>query len=1017
MSEENKATYRFEITGIDCANCAAKLESKIAEIEGISNVSLSFMNNSLTYDCNHDDGKKIEEAVCAVAAKEEPDAVITAKGHSHHHHHDEEHHHEHGEHCECHHEHHHDHEEAETATYRFEITGIDCANCAAKLESKIAEIEGISNVSLSFMNNSLTYDCNHDDGKKIEEAVRAVAAKEEPDAVITAKGHSHHHHHDEEHHHEHGEHCECHHEHHHDHEEAETATYRFEITGIDCANCAAKLESKIAEIEGISNVSLSFMNNSLTYDCNHDDGKKIEEAVRALAEKEEPDAVITAKGHSHHHHHHDEEHHHDHEVSEERSVHETELTRKYRITGLDCADCAAKLEGKLAEAEGVSAVNISFMTSTLRFDCKDEDLAKAEEQIRAITAKEEPEAVIEKFPEKTSTETVKKEEPKTDPMLIRLIVGAVLFVCGLFLSGNLQTAVMLIAYLILGYDVLYKAVKGIGRGQVFDEHFLMAVATCSAIYLQDFKEAAGVMLFYQIGEYFQELAVRKSRKSIGELMDIRPEFAVVYRHGEWVTVDPEEVDIGERILVKPGERVPLDGVIVKGASSLDTSGLTGESRPADVDEGDNVCSGSVNGSGVLEIKVTSLYQDSTVARVLDLVENQESRKANAEQFISKFSRYYTPIVVFSAIAVAIIVALFGPGLREGIERACTFLVISCPCALVISIPLSFFAGIGGLSSRGILVKGANLIETLAGIDQVVMDKTGTLTSGEFAVEEIIADADLKDKVLEDAAKAEMLSNHPVAAGIRRSYGKAVDNSNLHDASELPGRGMSVTDGEEVILAGNYKLMKENNIACSECSETGTLVYVARNGKYEGCLVLRDQLKEEAKPTVDQLHQIGKKCMIVSGDHKEITEMAGRSIGADAAFGECLPHDKVEKINELKKSGTTAFVGDGVNDAPVLVSADIGIAMGAMGSDAAIEAADVVIMDDKIEKIPLAIGSAKRILKVVNENIYGAIAIKVGTLILGAFGIANMWMAIFADTGVAMLCVLNSMRLLKISEKN
>ena len=1126
MSEHERAVYKFEITGIDCANCAAKLESKIAEIEGISNVSLSFMNNSLQYECDHDEGKRIEE-VRALAAKEEPDAVIVPKGHTHKHHHEDEHHehyhhhhhHNHEEHdhcedeetCSCsEHEHHHHHDE-ETAIFKFEITGIDCANCAAKLESKIAEIEGISNVSLSFMNNSLQYECDHDEGKRIEAEVRALAAKEEPDAVIVSKGHTHKHHHHEDEHHEHHHHhhhnheehdhcedeetCSCsEHEHHHhdDHEEEETAIFKFEITGIDCANCAAKLESKIAEIEGISNVSLSFMNNSLQYECDHDEGKRIEEEVRALAAKEEPDAVIVSKGHMHKHHHHEgEHHHHAHEEHKTERHHETALTRKYRITGIDCADCAARLERKMAETDGVENLSISFINSLLVFDCHDEDLERVEKDLIACADKEEPDAVIEKIEsgstseyvyrianidcadcaeelavrtakipgvvraeadfmkealtfecaprdqkrieqemiamiakyepevavsamEAAETKAAPEEDDEDKKMLIRLAIGAVLFIVSVLLQGIPQAAVAIAAWLVLGYDVLLKAVRGIGRGQVFDEHFLMAVATIAAIYLKDYREAAGVMLFYQIGEYFQDLAVRRSRKSIGELMDIRPDYAWVEENGEFIRVSPEQVREGEIICVRPGEKVPLDGIVTKGASCLNTSSLTGESRLQDVDVDDAVISGAVNETGVLEIRVTKEYGESTVAKILELVENTDSRKAKQEKFITKFSRWYTPLVVFSALVTALIVSLIYGDVNEGIRRACTFLVISCPCALVISIPLSFFAGIGGLSGKGILVKGANVIETLANVSQAVFDKTGTLTTGEFTVDKIVDAAD-ESAALYHAACAEYFSNHPLAEGIRNAYHGEIDEKKISDVQELAGRGLSVkVDGAEV-LAGNHKLMLEKGIDCEALSEVGSLVYVAYDGKYEGCLVLNDSMKADAVSAIAELHEKGVRSVIVSGDHQDLAEKVGEKAGVDEVYGHCLPQDKVSRVKALCEKGTTVFVGDGVNDAPVLAAADAGFAMGVLGSDAAIEAADVVIMDDSLRKIPLTIKSASRIIRVANENIYGAIGIKLAILALGALGMANMWMAIFADTGVAMLCVLNSMRLLRIKE--
>ena len=930
---------------------------------------------------------------------------------------------------------------SELATYKFELTGIDCADCAAKLEGKIAKIEGLSNVSINFLKSSLVYDCDHDYGSEAEEKVRALIAKEEPDAVLTRKGHTHHHH---EHEHEHEEHCDCcdheheeheHHHHHHHHdddececcehehhhhhdEEEETATYKFELTGIDCADCAAKLEGKIAKIEGLSIVSINFMKSSLVYDCAHDYGSEAEEKVRALIAKEEPDAVLTRKGHTHHHH----EHEHEHEehcgcCDHEESTHHSDSvkTGAYRllIEDVDCADCAAELERKIAKLDGLTNVRFSYINSTLSYDSADP--ANAEQKIRDLVAKEEPDAKVKSYEVKKSAPESKKAEPKYDTMLIRIIIGAILFAAGLFTEGLVQTIVEICAYLILGYDVLLKALKGIGRGQLFDEHFLMSVATIAAMYLKDFREAAGVMLFYQIGEYFQDKAVDNSRKSIGELMDIRPDVAYVKYGDSYEAVSPEEVRVGNIVRIRPGERVPLDGVVLHGASSLNTASLTGESRPRYVDVGDEVISGSVNENGVLEVKVTKEYGESTVARILDLVENQDSRKANAENFITKFSRVYTPTVVFSAIVVAIIVGIVTKDPKAGIYRACTFLVISCPCALVISVPLSFFAGIGGLSKQGILVKGANMIEPLAKAKTAVMDKTGTLTEGVFEVTKIL-NAEHSEETLKDAAYAEASSNHPIAAGIRAAYGQSIDESKISDVNEIAGRGIEIHSEGHVILAGNYRLMEDNQINCQEEDDLGTLVYVAKDGVYEGCIVLEDKLKDDAISAVRKLKESGLETVIVSGDNPVIVERAGAQLGVDKSFGGCLPADKVEHIKKFKENGIVVFAGDGVNDAPVLAASDIGFAMGALGSDAAIEAADVVIMDDKPSGMTTAILGAKRILKVVNQNIYGAITVKVLTLILSAFGIANMWWAIFADTGVAMLCVMNSMRLLRTVQK-
>lgn len=688
---------------------------------------------------------------------------------------------------------------------------------------------------------------------------------------------------------------------------------------------------------------------------------------------------------------------------------------KYKIEGIDCATCADSLAEKANKIDGVQHTEADFMHQTLTFDCEPKDKEKIASEMRIMIAKEEPDVVF------VETETIKKKEEAEEEkegryMLIRLGIGTILFLTSLLLQGVPQIVVALLSYFIFGYDVIWKAICNMGKGQLFDEHFLMSIATLAAIYLQDWKEAAGVMLFYQIGEYFQDKAVERSRKSIGELMDIRADFAMVQENGTYVKKAPEEVKVNDIIRVKPGEKVPLDGIVVTGASSLDTASLTGESKPRDVDVNDEVISGSINQTGVLEIQVTKEYNESTVAKILNLVENSDTHKAPQEKFISKFAKYYTPIVVFAAIAVMLGAGWIYHDFNIGIERACTFLVISCPCALVISIPLSFFAGIGGLSSRGVLVKGADVIDALAKVEQVIMDKTGTLTSGTFAVEEVLHAKNSK-QVIVDAAAAEYFSNHPIAQGIKQAAQQNIEEKEITDVKEIPGRGLQIKLRGEEILAGNYKLMHENHIVCAEETTDGTLVYVAKNGVYEGCLVLRDQLKQDSLQAIQELQADGRKCIIVSGDNQTVTDAIGKKLHVDQAIGGCLPEDKVRTVQDIMKNGRSAFVGDGVNDAPVIHTADVGFAMGGLGSDAAIEAADVVLMDDAPSKISLAITSSKRILRIANENIYGAIMIKVITLILGALGIANMWWAIFADTGVAMVCVLNSMRLLFIARKH
>lgn len=804
-------------------------------------------------------------------------------------------------------------------------------------------------------------------------------------------------------------------------------TCRYQVIDIDCADCAAKLERKIAALDGLEDVSLSFMNSSLQFTCAAEAEEEAVQRIREVIAREEPDAKLLMPGEKagHHHHHGAHDHCHCH-ACEEGGV----KSYRYLVKDIDCADCAAKLERKIAAIDGLSDVSLSFMNSTLVYSCDAAEEERLRQKVQEVIAAEEPDAKFMPWAKDGADSCSREgtcscghdhhheyeeaeeaeEEPESRVMLYRLIGGAVLFAAAMFLKGNLSLAMAFAAYVILGYDVVFKAVRGIGRGQLFDEHFLMTVATFAAIYLGDMKEACGVMLFYQIGEFFQDMAVDKSRRSIAKLMDIRPDSALVKRGQDWVRVAPEDVEAGELIQVRPGERVPLDGTVESGSSSLDTASLTGESKLRDVDQGDEVISGSINQSGVLEIRVTKEYGESTVARILELVENTGSRKAKAENFITGFSRIYTPVVVFAAIAVACVVGLSGAGWEEGIYRACTFLVISCPCALVISVPLSFFAGIGGLSGRGVLVKGANLIESLAKVKNVVMDKTGTLTSGRFAVE--VTEGEDPERILRDAAYAESYSSHPIALGIREAYGKEIREDEVSDVREIAGRGLSCRAGGDVILAGNYRMMQENGIACEKSSTAGTQVYVARNGEYEGCLILRDQLKDDAAAAVKDLRAAGCSVTILSGDNREITEDIGRRTGADHVIAQCLPQDKVAHVEEIRKSGVTAFVGDGVNDAPVLTIADTGIAMGALGSDAAIEAADVVIMDDSPSKVSLAIRAAARILRVANQNIWFAIIIKIATLILGAFGIANMWMAIFADTGVAMLCVLNSLRLLR-----
>lgn len=590
-----------------------------------------------------------------------------------------------------------------------------------------------------------------------------------------------------------------------------------------------------------------------------------------------------------------------------------------------------------------------------------------------------------------------------------------------FGSWNISAslAVFLAAYVIIGGDVVKKAVKNIGQGQIFDENFLMTIATAGAFFVGEYAEAVAVMLFYQVGECFQSYAVNRSRKSIADLMDIRPDYANVIRDGTAVEVGPEEVGIGETILVKPGERIPLDGKVVKGTSSLDTMALTGESLPRDVTEGEDVISGCVNLSGVLEVQVSKGFGESTVAKILDLVENAGSKKSEAEHFITKFARYYTPVVVGLAALLALVPPLVtGGGWADWIYRALSFLVISCPCALVISIPLSFFGGLGGASRAGILIKGSNYLEALADAEMIVMDKTGTLTKGAFGVRKIVpAEGSTEEEVLETAAYAESFSNHPISKSLVRAYGKEIDDSRIKDVEETAGHGIcAVLDGQRV-LAGNDKLMKSRNVEGKSPEEAGTIVHVAKEQKYLGYIVIADEIKEDAKTAVDGFKAAGmKNIVMLTGDRKKTADSIAGELGITEVYAELLPGDKVEQVEKLLASksekGKLVFVGDGINDAPVLARADIGVAMGGLGSDAAIEAADVVIMTDEPSKIAKAMQISQKTLGIVKQNIVFAIGVKVLVLLLAALGAASMWAAVFADVGVAVIAILNAMRAMK-----
>ena len=608
---------------------------------------------------------------------------------------------------------------------------------------------------------------------------------------------------------------------------------------------------------------------------------------------------------------------------------------------------------------------------------------------------------------------------------IKIIIAFILFLVSLVISFEnvwINSILYIISYLIVGLDIVIKAVRNIFRGKIFDENFLMTIATIGAFAIGEFPEAVAVMLFYQVGELFQSYAVDKSRKSIASLMDIRPDFANLKKDGKIEKCDPEEINIEDIIIIKPGEKVPLDGTVIDGNSMLDTSALTGESIPREVTVGDDILSGCINQTGLLEVKVTKKFGESTVSKILDLVENASSKKSKSENFISKFAKYYTPIVVVIAILLAIIPPIIfkETEFTEWLYRALTFLVVSCPCALVISIPLGFFGGIGGASKLGILVKGSNYLEALSNTEIVVFDKTGTLTEGVFEVQKINPVDISKEDLIKYAAYAESFSNHPIAISLIKAYGKSIDSKIISETSELSGLGVNaIVDGKN-ILVGNEKLMKEKNITYEKCNEIGTILYVAMDNKFVGTITISDKIKVDAKDSIERLKRNNvKKTIMLTGDKIKVAENVASKLNIDEIYAELLPSDKVEKVEELIKmksdNGKLAFVGDGINDAPVLAISDIGIAMGGLGSDAAIEAADVVLMTDEPSKVVDAIKISRKTMRIVKQNIIFAISIKILVLILSASGLSNMWEAVFADVGVSVLAILNSLRVLRVKK--
>lgn len=836
---------------------------------------------------------------------------------------------------------------------------------------------------------------------------------------------------------------------------------KYHIEGIDCANCAAKVEKKMNDLPDVS-VTLTFATSQLLVEAENPD--EVLPKLREIADKMEPGTVIEeiskAKKHSgkkktHHHHddedscdddccchgeHEEHEHHHHHHDDEdcsdgdccchgEHEGHEHHhhkhldgvTKKKYRIEGIDCPNCAAKVERKMNELPDV-AVTLTFATSQLLVEAKNPD--EVLPKLREIADKMEPGTVIEEYSSEKKTSVEADEDGGDDDVkveLIKIAIGAFVFIGGVVCQKYLNVIpavyieLFVVSYIILGGEVVLKAVKNLFRGKLFDENFLMSIATIGAFATGEYPEAVGVMLFYEIGELFEDIAVGKSRKQIMEAVDMRPEVVRYIDGDNVIELDPEEIEIGDIIEVRPGDRIPLDGVVVKGDSRIDTSAVTGEPVPVGVKEGSEVVSGCVNMSGLIYVKVEKLLEESMVSRILEAVENAAASKPKIDRFISKFARIYTPIVVFAALATAVIPSLITGNWHYWVYTALTFLVISCPCALVLSVPLAFFAGIGAGSKKGILFKGGVSLESLAEVKAVVMDKTGTVTEGNFKVAQIVSDGNYaEDRILAFAGAAESRSTHPIATSIMEEVKKRrLEIPEVKDIKEISGKGMEVTLDDGMLLCGNIELLTMKGIEVpSKAKEIyGTEVLLAFNEKYIGYIVINDKIKSDSKQAISDIKRYGLWTAMLTGDAKKNAEMVAKEAGIDICYAKQLPQDKLNNLSKIREEkGAVMFVGDGINDAPVLAGADVGAAMGS-GADAAIEAADVVFMNSRLSAIPESIKIAKKTKAIAMQNVIGALVIKALVMVLGFAGIASMWMAVFADSGVAMICVLNSVRIL------
>lgn len=856
------------------------------------------------------------------------------------------------------------------------LEGLDCANCAAKIEDEVNGLNGVK-AYMNFMNKTLTLEIEStEEYANVLEQIKSIVHKHEPDVAVKERTGS------------------------------KSVKKILILEDLDCANCAAKIETQIKDIQGVNDATVDFVSKKLSIEAaDKKNLNRILDEITAIVKKIEPDGDVKVVD----------------------PIKNKGNRNAIMLNGLDCANCAAKIEAEVKNLDGVRFASVDFVSKKLTMEADDSvSTSELREKIEGIVKRIEPDVKVA-FEENTSKAEIKENDEEDEDgdgdnrkkEIIKLVIGGALFAVGLIFKfpNWLELTIFIISYIIVGTKVVLSAVKGITRGQVFSEHFLMSIATIGAFFVGEYPEGVAVMLFYLLGELFEDMAVDHSRKSISALMDIRPDYANLKVGEEIEKVSPEDVNIGDTIVVKPGEKVPLDGKVIEGTSMVDTAALTGESVPRELEPGSDALSGFINKNGVLTIEVTKEFGESTVSKVLDLVQNASSKKAPTEKFITKFARYYTPVVVFGALALAVIPPLVVPGasFSDWIYRALVFLVVSCPCALVLSIPLGFIGGIGGASKRGILVKGGNYLEALNNVEAVVFDKTGTLTKGVFKVTETNPQNGYTDKeLIEYAAYAESFSNHPIALSIISAYSAEIDKNRIENYQEIAGHGIKVNVNGKEVLAGNIRLMVSENIKYNDVDTLGTVVHVAIDKKYAGSVVISDEVKEDSAKAIKELKALGVgKTVMLTGDLKKVADKIGKKLGLDEVYSELLPADKVEKIESLeaKKShnGKIVFVGDGINDAPVLARADIGMAMGGLGSDAAIEAADVVIMTDEPSKIASAIKIAKRTRSIVTQNIVFALGVKAVFLVLGALGVASMWEAVFADMGVAILAVLNAMR--------